>query len=129
MWVAPIPLIALLIGGLAIAVGWRMRTHPVPATAPVRNNDRPNSVLAFLKTTRGRIAVYLPLTLLIGALWLTFDLSVAILPAVTLPIWATLFADQQYSEQQQRRLGVALLIAGVLFLVTLIIGVAVFIAR
>lgn len=64
MWMIPIPLLALVIGGPAIAFGWRTRTHSVPTTAPVRSNDSPNSVLAFLNTTRGRIAVYLPFTLI-----------------------------------------------------------------
>lgn len=75
-------------------------------------------------------ATTIPLiALLLIALWLKFDLSFAILPVVTLPIWVTLFADQQYSEEAQRRLGIGLLAAGVLFFAAMVIGVLVFLSR
>ena len=57
------------------------------------------------------------------------QLSFAILPAVTLPIWISLFADRDLSLVAQRRVGVALLAVGVLFLSTLILGVAMFMTR
>jgi hypothetical protein len=129
MWAAAIPLVALLIAVLAIAAGWRMRTSPVAADVSRHRAAEPRPAPGFLKTTRGRVLVFVPLTLLLVGLWLAFDLSIAILPAVILPIWVTQFADQDLSPAARRRMGIAMLLLGVLFLATIVLGVAVFLAR
>ncbi len=68
--------------------------------------------------------------MLLAALWLAFDLSIAILPAVIAPVWVTQFADQdELSPAARRRLGTAVLALGVLFLAAIVLGAAVFAAK
>ncbi len=122
MWFSMIPLVAILFGALAVVAGRRMQTRPVRST--------PAGDASFLRTPRGRLLVFVPFTLLLVALWLAFDLSVAILPAVILPIWVSQFADQkELSATDQKRMGRALFALGALFLSLVIIGVVVFSSR
>ena len=129
MWLAMIPLIAVLIGLLALAAGWRMRTTLAHGQAARRGPRESTTARGFFRTGRGRVAVLVPLTLLLVGLWLTFDLPLAVVPAVTVPIWAAQFADGDLSPVARRRLAIAMLVAGALFLVTLALGVAVFVAK
>lgn len=126
MWIAMVPFVAVTVAVLAIAAGWKMRTWPAPARVPrggaVELIPRPG----VFRTTGGRIVVSATLTVLLVGLWLVYDLSIAFLPALMVPIWLPLFADRDLSQGAQRRLGIGLLVAGVLFLALVIVGVAVF---
>lgn len=125
MVAATIPLLVVVIGLLAVVAAWRMgaRRAAVEAGEPLQE-------LELFGGIRGRIVIVVPTTLLLVALWLKYDLSIAILVPASIPVWAFFLSDRDdLSPVVRRRVGLGLIAAGVLFLATLVVGAAVFITR
>lgn len=85
-------------------------------------------MLDLLKTTRGRVGLAIITSIVVTVIWFSFELSIAILPAVLVPLWIPIFAlgqGEPISFHRRTRMYLALAI-GVL---TLLIGIRVFVIR
>jgi hypothetical protein len=81
-------------------------------------------MLASLKTPKGRIVIALLASIVLVALWATFDMPFAILPALVVPFWIPMFATQ--SEPLPSRFKLWLWVALGVGVLSLLVGVMVF---
>jgi len=52
-------------------------------------------MLKSLRTTRGRIVIAFVASIALAVLWFAFEMPIAILPALMIPLWIPLFARQE----------------------------------
>jgi len=81
-------------------------------------------VLESLRTTKGRVGSAILTSLIIVALAVGFKLPIAIMPALFVPVWLSLFASGEPVSPPSRRLMLLSLAGGIALLAA--IGVAIF---
>ena len=86
------------------------------------------TVLEFMRTTRGRIVMAFLTSVVIAALWLAFDMPLAIIVAVLVPVWIPIFKQQEPVSPDARRWQRSTVMVGALILVGLM-GLVIFLAQ
>lgn len=122
---APILFVVMLLGLLAGVAAWAMRVRQ----AAVETGE-PMRELRLFRGTRGKLVTVVPTALLLIGLLLVYDLPIAFLLPVSIPLWAPFLSDRDdFSPAARRRLNWALLAVGVLFLATATLAVVVLVAK
>ena len=76
-------------------------------------------MLNSLRTTRGRIGIAFLASTALAALWMAFDMPIAILPALMIPFWIPVFSRQKepVSPGSRRFMLASIAVGTLLFLV------------